>query len=218
MGQMEEKSKKRTRNQTLKMLILGSVAIAGALAIGLLAPNVLGAMEKLGLMPKLREGEYIRAARRRLKKQGLLEEQNGFLRIAPKGEKHLRTLLVPLARPPKLKRWDHKWRILIFDIPERRRGVRVRIRVQLLAAGFMRLQDSVWIYPYPCEEFVALLKAELRVGKDMLYLIVESLESDASLRKAFKLPPSADEPEAPLKLPQVLDMFLTPILPRYDKQ
>ncbi len=213
MGQMEEKSKRRTRNQKLKLLVLGSIAIAGTLAVGLVAPNVLGAMGKLGLMPKLRQEEYIGGARRRLKKQGLLEERDGFLRITPKGETHLRSLSLSLAQPVKLKRWDEKWRVLIFDIPEKRKGLRARIREHLHAAGFIRLQNSVWVYPYPCEEFVALLKAELKVGKDMLYLIVDSLEGDRNMRKEFGLPRSEYEPEPPLKLPKLLDMILTPILP-----
>lgn len=217
MGKMEEGSKKRTRNQKLKLLVLGSVAVVGMLAIGLVAPNVLGGMAKLGLVPKSREDEYIAAARRRLRRQGLLEEQGGFLRITVKGQTHLRKLLLSLARPVPLKRWDEKWRILIFDIPEKRKNIRARIREQLGTAGFVRLQDSVWVYPYPCEEFVALLKAEYRIGKDMLYLIVDSLESDAELRKNFALPRSRHATEPPLKLPALIDTLISPILPKYDK-
>lgn len=213
MGKIEEVSKKRTRNQKLKLLVLGSVTVVGMLAIGLVAPNVLGAMAKLGLVPKSREDEYIAAARRRLKRQGLLEERDGFLRITTKGQAHLRRLLLSLARPARMKRWDEKWRILIFDIPERRKNIRARIREQLGAAGFARLQDSVWVYPYPCEEFAALLKAEFRIGKDMLYLIVDTLEGDADLRKKFALPRSRHAPEPPLKLPALIDTLLSPILP-----
>ena len=54
--------------------------------------------------------------------------------------------------------------------------------------GFVCLQDSVWVYPYDCEEFMALLKAELRVGKDVLYAIVERIENDKTIRTHFKLP------------------------------
>jgi len=51
----------------------------------------------------------------------------------------------------------------------------------------VRLQDSVWIYPYNCEEFVVLLKAELGLGRDVLYLIVDRVEDDLALRIHFKL-------------------------------
>lgn len=54
--------------------------------------------------------------------------------------------------------------------------------------GFVRLQDSVWVYPYDCEDFVALLKAELKIGKDVLYAIVDTIEQDKNLRRYFNLP------------------------------
>ena len=54
--------------------------------------------------------------------------------------------------------------------------------------GFVRLQDSVWIFPYDCEDFIMLLKADLKIGKDALYAIVEKLENDKALREHFHLP------------------------------
>lgn len=214
MGRLEEKSRKSTRNRKLQALILGSVAITGMIAVALVAPNVLGAMGKLGLMPKSRQDEYILSAQRRLIKSGLLTHLNGFLRLTAKGEKQLISLSLALARPKILKRWDGKWRVLIFDIPERRRSARTAIRRQLLASGFLRVQDSVWLYPYPCEEFAALLKANVRVGKDMLYLIVDSMEKDSQFRKAFDLPRSHEVPAPPIKFPKIVELFLEPILPR----
>ena len=53
--------------------------------------------------------------------------------------------------------------------------------------GFVRLQDSVWVYPYDCEDLITLLKADFRVGKDVLYLIVDSIENDKYLRAEFNL-------------------------------
>lgn len=213
MGHMEERSTKRSRNQHLKALILASVAIAGGLVVALVAPNVLGAMGKLGLIPKGRQSEYINAARRRLKRESLLAEEDGFLRITARGEKQLRTLSLSLATPKRLKKWDEKWRILIFDIPERRRHTRDKAREMLRTSGFVRVQDSVWLYPYPCEEFVALLKAEVKIGKDMLYLIVDSLEGDRKFRELFKLPRPSYLPLPPLKLPGIAGAVLDTILP-----
>ena len=79
-------------------------------------------------------------------------------------------------------------RSVIFDIPERRKSVRVGIRRFMQEYGFMRLQDSVWIYPYDCEDLIALAKANFRVGADVLYMIVEKLEQDKHLREHFGLP------------------------------
>ena len=193
MQGLESRSGKKRQKADIERLILEGISMAGLIAIGLIAPNVIGALEKLGFMPKIRQGEYISVARRKLKKEGLLVEEDGFLRLSAKGERTLQAMS-PQMLSAKPRTWDEKWRILIFDIPERRRIARDKIRVHLHASGFVRAQDSVWIYPYPCEEFVALLKAECRVGKDMLYLIVETLEGDVRFRKLFGLPESNAAP------------------------
>jgi len=85
------------------------------------------------------------------------------------------------------RRWDNRWRVIIFDIPEKRRLVRDRLRQIMSGLGFVRLQDSVWVFPYDCEDFVALLKADLKIGVAVLYLIVEQIENDKHLRVHFDL-------------------------------
>ena len=54
-------------------------------------------------------------------------------------------------------------------------------------SGFLCIQGSVWVYPYDCEDLVALLKADLHIGKDVLYTIVEKIENDAWIKKHFNL-------------------------------
>ena len=53
--------------------------------------------------------------------------------------------------------------------------------------GFVRLQDSVWVYPYDCEDLIVLLKADFKIGKDVLYMIVDELQGDWERRKEFGL-------------------------------
>lgn len=45
------------------------------------------------------------------------------------------------------REWDGKWRMVVFDLPENRRGLRNELRRQLRAAKFGGLQGSVWISP-----------------------------------------------------------------------
>jgi len=88
---------------------------------------------------------------------------------------------------PRKRRWDKKWRMLIFDIREERKNIREKVRRTLISLGFYRLQDSVWVYPYDCEDLVVLLKADFKIGKDLLYIISDEIENDEFLRKAFHL-------------------------------
>ena len=55
------------------------------------------------------------------------------------------------AFPPERwdRGWDGKWRMVVFDLPEDRRGLRNELRKQLRAARFGGLQGSVWISPDP---------------------------------------------------------------------
>lgn len=188
MGILETESTRRTRRKNLKRYILGAVAVTGIIAVAAVAPNVLGAMAKVGILPSRRQREYIASARARLVRQGLLiRNEKGLLRLTGKGEAALRRLTLrtyPLMKP---RRWDGKWRLLIFDIPEYRRGTRDSIRRTLISLGFARLQDSVWVYPYDCEDLVVLLKADFKIGKDILYIIADAIENDRALKKYFEL-------------------------------
>ncbi len=76
----------------------------------------------------------------------------------------------------------------MFDVWERRRIVRDRLRSMLRKIGFVKIQDSVWAYPYDCEELIAFIRTELRLGKGVLYFVADGMESDRFLRTHFKLP------------------------------
>jgi DNA-binding transcriptional regulator PaaX len=142
---------------------------------------------KLGLIPSVRQLEIIKRSRSRLVARGLLVYQRNMLRLTTKGEQVLRRLELHNFKLRKPKRWDRKWRVLIFDIPERRKGLRQKVRNTLKTIGFLRLQNSVWAYPYDCEDLITLLKADFKIGKDLLYLIVDSLEYDRQLKERFGL-------------------------------
>jgi len=45
----------------------------------------------------------------------------------------------------------------------------------------------MWIYPYDCEDFLALLKTDFRMGRNVLYIIADRVEADKKLRQHFNL-------------------------------
>lgn len=187
MENLEKEARRRTKRKNLQKIILGTVATVGVLSVVAVAPNVIGAMAKLGLLPAKRQKEFIKAARQRLVDKGLLEYKGNFLKLTTRGTVLLARLEVDGYKIKKPRRWDGKWRVLIFDIPEERKIQRNKVRNTLRGIGFMRLQDSVWIYPYDCEELITLLKADFEIGKNLLYMIVEALEHDGDVKKHFGL-------------------------------
>lgn len=86
-----------------------------------------------------------------------------------------------------MKRWDKKWRIVIFDIQEKRKGTRDELRRFLEKIGFLQIQDSVYMTPYPASKIIAMIKAGYGVGKNLLYIIADQIENDTHFKKHFNL-------------------------------
>jgi len=188
MGKLEESSSRKVRKGELQRLILETVKLAGILSIGLVAPNVIKAMNKLGIISNKRQNEIVSSSASKLAKKGLLKFNGKYYELTDEGGMKLRQLELQGYKLIRPKKWDGKWRVVIFDIPEKKRKVRDRIRNLFTSAGLYRLQDSVWVYPYDCEDIIGLLKTDFGVGKDVLYLIVDEIENDRHLREEFMLP------------------------------
>jgi phenylacetic acid degradation operon negative regulatory protein len=56
------------------------------------------------------------------------------------------------------RRWDGRWRLVVFDLPETKNKVRVRLRRFLQEQYFGYLQNSVWITPDPLDPMAKILQ------------------------------------------------------------
>lgn len=187
MGKLEEENKKAVRKTKLQEAILMTLASGGRLGASMLVPEVLNSLLNLDIPSSSRKAEVIRSTASRLKGKGLVTFESGHYCLTKSGEEILNQWQMADYRIPRPKRWDKKWRVIIFDIPEKRRAVRREVRGILIEAGFQRLQDSVWVYPYDCEDVIGLMKVNLGIGKYLLYMIVDRIENDKHLRIEFDL-------------------------------
>ncbi|OGG61728.1 CRISPR-associated endonuclease Cas2 [Candidatus Kaiserbacteria bacterium RIFCSPLOWO2_02_FULL_54_13] len=193
---IEEKVRQRAKRQKIQKAVLASVYLTAGLGLILMAPNAARLLKYVGkyIGPKPRLNRRINQAVNRLRERGLIERvetNRGIaLRLTAKGAKLAASLEDEEKhfKIQKPKRWDCKWRIVIFDIWERRRSVRDRLRTLLQRNGFVKIQNSVWVYPYDCEELFVFLRTNLRLGKGILYIVAEEVENDGTLRKHFGLP------------------------------
>lgn len=190
MGKLEEASRKRKKKRDIQRAVLAAVAVTGFVALAAVAGN---ALQLLDYLPNekynLKYRAKTAAGRLVAKKYAMWVERDGkkYLRVTPSGRKALAFEQAKVALKNQKKKWDGRWRMVAFDIPERRKAVRFRLCAVMREIGFARLQNSVWVYPYDCEDFVALLKAELKIGKDVLYAIADTIEHDKGLRRQFNL-------------------------------
>ncbi|MGB9680867.1 MAG: CRISPR-associated endonuclease Cas2 [Minisyncoccia bacterium] len=174
-------------------IILSTIAVAGVLAVAAVAPNALRAIDLFRDKDKRKYhmGSYINRSIAKLKNRGLItfEKKGGktFVRLTEKGERELLKYQLREMTIQRPKKWDKKWRVIIFDIKEKRKVIRERLRQELKNLGFIKLQNSVWVFPFECEEVIILLKSYFCIGKDVLYMTVEKIENDKWLKEKFGL-------------------------------
>lgn len=124
-----------------------------------------------------------------MEKRGIVESSKKsagkFLQLTRRGE--LELLLFKGIKIKKNEKWDGKWRVIMFDIPERARKLRDRFRWLLKRNGYQKIQQSVFINPRPLnKEAVEYLKKS-GLMKYIRILRVDCMDDDRQLRKDFKL-------------------------------
>jgi len=84
-------------------------------------------------------------------------------------------------------RWDKKWRVVLFDIPERIKKVREATRKHLKNLGFYEFQESVFVHPYDCKDEIEYLIEFYNIRKFVRFIIADSLDNELHLKVHFKL-------------------------------
>jgi DNA-binding transcriptional regulator PaaX len=85
------------------------------------------------------------------------------------------------------ERWDGRWRMVLFDIPESRRPVRDYIRNTLKRMGFREFQRSMWIYPHKLPSFISKMLSDPTIRKYTRIITTHDIDFDDDLRKQFRL-------------------------------
>ena len=125
----------------------------------------------------------------RLARLDYIQISGAHLSITKSGQNALGKAVSNTFALLKKATWDHKWRIVVFDIPEDDKLLRNRVRNILKRAGFFRLQQSVWVFPHECNELVQLIKTESGLSKYILYGVLDRIENEDRLRQHFRLNP-----------------------------
>lgn len=180
---LEKDLKRRIRLGRIQKAILTTIAVSGTLLVAVAAPNL---VQLLGSTDRFFNARKTSAIRK-LRDEGLIvfetRDSQTFLTLTAKGRRFVDQSFF-ITKP---RRWDGRWRLVIFDIPVHRSVYRRALRAKLQEIGFEKLQASVWAFPYDCEELVTLLKADFGLGKEVLYIIADSIENDRALRGRFGL-------------------------------
>jgi len=115
----------------------------------------------------------IRQSIRRLKRYGFVKSDNGKYFLSKKGREFLNYIL---NRKKILeKKWDGKYRVVIFDIPEEKRKTRDWLRQELYLVKYNLLQESVFIGKCPLPQDLIKEIKKKKIGNYVNYLLVDKV-------------------------------------------
>ena len=186
----------KIRNESLTAEVLFIAAAGPIILASLFLPNAPQMLKPLikwhknwGKIKRKRIYEAIN----RLNQKRLIElTQKGdslYIEITENGKKLIKNFDYDNLIRLRPKKWDKKWRLVIFDIPEKKNKERRAFSVKLKDLGFYPLQESVFIYPYDCRNEIDFVCSFLSVDRYVNYCVVDTLDKkEGDLRKFFNLP------------------------------
>lgn len=169
------------------------IAIASSLTLtALMAPNALQIFDKplqkyyKSIDAQKREKE-LRQILRYMQRTGLVtgSYEHG-LEATDKARKRLEKRNIDALTITMPKRWDRKWRIIFYDIPEAKKSARDALAFRLRVLGCQQLQRSVWVHPYPCEDEITTIAIYCEVEQYATFLEVAYINNQSALLERFK--------------------------------
>ena len=183
---------KKTQSEITKDIILGLVLAGSIVALGAVSPYSI-ASSLLRIFSKKRyDKKNCYNVFYRLKRQGYIitERHNHqiYISLTAEGKKKAGRFQIDSLVIAKPKKWDGKWRIVIFDIQDKQRVKREGLRGFLKRLQFCQLQKSVWIHAFDCRDEVQLLKDFFGFSnKELQFIVAETIDNQQKLKDYFRV-------------------------------
>ena len=114
-----------------------------------------------------------------------LKNNQFVLELTNKGKNKVFDLLNKDTQYQIPKKWDCKWRMVIFDIPDEDKNDRDAFRWRLKAIGFYQLQESVFVFPFDCKDYIDYLKDLYQIGRCVQYIVADAIDTQTDLIGKF---------------------------------
>jgi len=184
-------TKKKFRSPLKKKLLL---LLQTGLAMGLTpSPKAHGyILKELGKEWKNINYYYLKRIIQEFRYEKLVdwqEKTDGAIKIVltKKGKEYALEYKIDEIKIKKPSGWDGIWRLVIFDIPERKRRARDALRDKLKELGFRELQKSVFVHPYPCQNEIEFIIEFFDIRPSVCYGELKNLTNEEELKLHFDL-------------------------------
>lgn len=182
--------KKKYKKGEIAIIILKTIALSGAIVVCASMPGM-ALVLKMFLPKDDREKKKIVNSFYNLNKQGFIKKykknNKDIIEITEKGKKKLLQYNLQTMKLSPSKKWDNLWKVVIFDIPEKKKIARRSLSNKLKDAGFYQLQKSVFISPYECKDEIDFIGNYFYVRKYIKYMTVKDVEGSKKIKAYFKI-------------------------------
>ena len=131
------------------------------------------------------------AIRSLYKSKLIMEKENsdGLVTIVltDKGRRKAITFNIETMKIKQPAHWDKMWRLVLFDIPEKRKTAREALRVTLRKLGFGEFQKSVFIYPYECQNELDYIIEFFKIRPYVRTITAITMDNELHLKEKFDL-------------------------------
>lgn len=168
-------------------ILLGALAVVGVIAALAVAPGLGMALKLIDPNPRKAAAKVDRALRSLVKSGKVARTKKGY-EITTKGERWYLQNQFNRYKFAHSAKWDGKWRVICFDIPEKKKNIRRLVHSKLKELGCYRLQDSVFVTPHKSGEFLKLVHAAYGLSEHVRAMVVTEIDQERELRSYFRLP------------------------------
>jgi len=187
----------RSGNEIAKTIIK-VIFITGGIAVASTSPyffsRIIPKLIKYGFykMKSKKDKKKIYDTFHRLNNAGLIKIDNRggqiYISLTREGKKRAGKYQIDDLEIKRPKKWDGKWRILIFDVKNKDKLKREALRGKIKELGLSQLQKSVWVYPYDFRKEFQILRSFFEfTNREMQIITATEIEDDKEAKTHFNL-------------------------------
>ncbi|MFZ2303795.1 MAG: hypothetical protein WAV98_03350 [Minisyncoccia bacterium] len=170
--------------------ILKGLAMGGFIVMCLAMPNLAQVVDLF--KPKNSRDRYrVGQAVKRLQKNNMIRivNHNGHevVELTSQGKKKVLDYDLENMQLETKKKWDGKWRIVMFDIPQTKKKARDAVSYKIKEIGMYPIQKSVFVFPHPCKDEIDFVGGIFGVRENIIYIEATHIDGAEKVKRHFKI-------------------------------
>jgi DNA-binding transcriptional regulator PaaX len=180
-------SKEYPKTETILRLLAAGVILT---SLFLMPHATIGLMGTFHHWAKFKQN-HLRKTIDRLRKRRLVryvkKDNETIIELTDLGKNEILRFDLSKITIKKLHKWDKKWWLVVFDIPEKYRKNRILFRKKLKELDFYFIQKSVCLCPYPCKKEIEFIREVYRIKEGVNIIRVDYFENEFAAKEYFSL-------------------------------